>query len=145
MNERVVFSEGVKDLGGACRCLMRSFSDEALAVLLCREDDETCCLVLGRAGRVDVQTALSVTDRERAALGLEPGADGVSVFCRMTVPGDDPRDAGFDLSRLVLVAPSTGRGLEAVRPQRPCVPVRGIVSEGSDETLHEGKPAGGTA
>lgn len=123
----VTFLPGMTALHGARRCRVLRLADNALSVLLCSLEQEGACLMLGDVRRAFPSVRCVLSAQEREALGLEEGAgeENVCFFCRMVVPADDPLSAGFDLSRLVLVAPGTGRGLEAGRAGQPLVPLAG--------------------
>lgn len=125
----VTFAEGVAALGGARRCRLRILTSGATAVLLRSLEDDQASLLLGRVEQVSPDTVFEMTAGERAALGLPPDGGRVCVFCRMTIPHEDPLSAGFDLSRLVLTAPDTGLALETERPGLPLVPIQQSTSK----------------
>lgn len=117
------FFSGVAALGGARSCRMMSFAPSASAVLLSSLESVCPPLLLGCVRRLFPGLSLTVTEEERAALGIPEDGD-VEVFCRLAVPEADPLSAGFDLSRLVLVAPSSGRALEVRRPDASVVALK---------------------
>lgn len=119
----VMFLAGVAALGGARSCRLKRFAPDASAVLLSSLEGACPPLLLGRVRASGLESSPVVTAGELAALGLPADGD-VEVFCRLAVPDDDPLRAGFDLSRLVLVASSTGRALEAARPGAPVVALK---------------------
>ena len=123
----VTFVPGMTALHGACRCRMLRLAESAPSVLLCSLETEGECLFLGDVRRTFPSVPCTLSAQEREALGLEAQAqdEDVLFFCRVSVPADDPLSAGFDLSRLVLVAPSTGRGLEVQRPGQKLEPLAG--------------------
>lgn len=121
----VTFLPGMTALHGARRCRVLRLAEGAPSVLLCSLEKEGECLLLGDVRRAFPSACCALSAQEREALGLagEEGEENVLFFCRMAVPADDPLSAGFDLSRLVLVAPSSGRGLEARRPGQRLEPL----------------------
>ncbi len=122
----ITFARPVSALENARLCRLRSFAPGASAVLLLSSESSCPPLLLGRMQLISHEESFTVSEEERAALGLTPegGEDGIEVFCRMTIPADDPLDAGFDLSRLVLTAPSAGKALEIMRPGAPVVSLK---------------------
>ena len=127
MEYDVTFMNGVTALRNARSCRIRSLAPESSAVLLLSLEEACPPLLLGRPHAVVSGFFSGVTASERVSLGLSPegGEEHVEVFCRMGIPGDDPLAAGFDLSRRVLAAPSTGRALEVMRPGGSLVALRG--------------------
>ena len=126
MEYEVVFPRGFKELHGARRCRLRRFSPEAKAVLVQSMEDERDMLVLGDALLISPSFSLALSQEEREALGCpeERSDQDLAVFCRLSVPREDPLAAGFDLSRLVLVDTATGRGLCVSRPLQPFLSLR---------------------
>ena len=121
----ITFVQGVSAFQGARDCSLLRFSELAASVLLvCRARPEVC-LILGdvRAAFPDRCTCPSVEECRTLGLTAEGQDDDVLVLCRMIIPADDPLSAGFDMSRLVLAAPSTGLGLEVERPGFPLIPL----------------------
>ena len=121
----ITFVQGVAAFQGARDCRLLRFSEHAASVLLvCRARPEVC-LILGdvRAAFPDRCTCPSVEECRTLGLTAEGQDDDVLVLCRMIIPADDPLSAGFDMSRLVLAAPSTGLGLEVERPGFPLIPL----------------------
>lgn len=123
----VTFVPGMTALHGARRCRMLRLVEGAPSVLLCSLETEGECLVLGDVRRSFPSVPCTLSAQEREALGLDAQAqdEDVLFFCRVSVPADDPLSAGFDLSRLVLVAPPTGRGLEVQRSGQNLEPLAG--------------------
>lgn len=121
----VMFAAGVAALDGARSCRLKRLAPGASAVLLSSLEGSCPPLLLGCVHALCPESSPVVTAGERASLGLPAGGDGdVEVFCRLAVPDEDPLRAGFDLSRLVLVASSTGRALEAARPGAPVMALK---------------------
>ena len=132
----ISFAAAVAALGNSRSCRIRRFDDEASAVLLLSLESSCPPLLLGCPQRVLADFSPHVTEAECEALGLSPEEDGegVEVFCRVSIPDGDPLSAGFDCSRLVLAAPSTGRALEVFRPGGVLVPLRPAASASASET-----------
>lgn len=124
MTYEVAFPFGFDTPGEACRGVLRRFSPEAAAVLL--DMAGKGAFLLGDVTLLSPAFSLLLSEEERLALGRseDEGGEGLSVFCCMTVPDEDPLGAGFDLARLVLVDTRTGRGLCVSRPPRPLVALR---------------------
>lgn len=121
----VMFSAGVAALGGARSCRLQKLAPDASAVLLSSLEAPCPPLLLGCVRLHCPASSPVVTAGELAALGLSAeDGDDVDVFCRLSIPDEDPLRAGFDLSRLVLVASSTGRALEAARPGAPVMALK---------------------
>ena len=109
----ITFVQGVAAFQGARDCRLLRFSEHAASVLLvCRARPE-CCLILGDVRAAFPDRCIRPSVEECRTLGLtDEGQDSdILVFCRMIIPAEDPLSAGFDMSRLVLTAPSTGLGL----------------------------------
>ena len=121
----ITFVQGVAAFQGARDCRLLRFSEHAASVLLvCRARPE-CCLILGDVRAAFPDRCIRPSVEECRTLGLtDEGQDSdILVFCRMIIPAEDPLSAGFDMSRLVLTAPSTGLGLEVERPGFPLMPL----------------------
>lgn len=122
----VMFSGSVDALCGARSCRVKRLAPESSAVLLASLESSCPPVLLGCVRAVCPERSFDVTEAERKVLGLSPeGDDGeVEVFCRVIIPESDPLSAGFDLSRLVLVASATGTALEAARPGAPVMSLK---------------------
>jgi hypothetical protein len=85
--------------------------------------------LLGDVRRIGPEALPVLTSDELATLGCLPGdmleslPDDVAVLCRMRIPNQKPQDAGFDLTRLVLINTRNGKALEAERPGAPLIPL----------------------
>ena len=123
----ITFVDGMTALGGVHRCRIQRMHADSTVVLLRSLEDDQPPLLLGCVGRMGAEVSPVPGTEEKAALGIaaENGSEEVCVFCRMGISDDDPLSAGFDLSRLVLAAPASGRGVEAARPGWPFLPLRG--------------------
>ena len=121
----IMFFSAVAALGGARSCRLQRLAPDASAVMLSSLESSCPPLLLGRVRALGPVPSPGVTAGELAALGLPADGDGdVEIFCRLAIPDEDPLRAGFDLSRLVLVASSTGRALEAARPGAPVMALK---------------------
>ncbi len=77
--------------------------------------------LLGAAGVILPHWKVSLEESERRILGVEQ--DGrCEVFCRASIPAENPSGAGFDFNRLILVCPQTGLALEKELSGQPFIP-----------------------
>lgn len=127
----MTFSSGMEALGGARSARLVSFAQESTAFLLQSAGREDIRFLLGDVRRIAPEYPLFLSEEEWAELALGQEASGeralpeqVIALCRMAIPYDSPQDAGFDLSRLVLVNRESGRAMEAYRSGAPVIPLK---------------------
>jgi hypothetical protein len=129
MEYDVIFPTGMEALGGACVWRLLRLAPDSTAFILQHPENGSERLLLGDVRRIGPEALPVLTDEELAALGCLPGdmleslPDDVAVLCRMRIPHDKPQEAGFDLTRLVLINTRNGKALEAERPGAPLIPL----------------------
>ena len=99
------------------RCRLLQFRPEAFAVLLICSEEQ---LLLGNVKCLAPDYPFSLDAREAELLGVSC-EELLDVFCRVSIPRENPQNAGFDLSRLVLVNRASGHALEVRRPGLPLI------------------------
>jgi hypothetical protein len=129
MEHDVIFPNGMEALGGACTCRLLRLAPDSTAFILQNAGNGSERLLLGDVRRIGPEALPVLTAEELAALGCLPGdmlealPDDVAVLCRMRIPHAKPQEAGFDLTRLILVNTRNGKALEAERPGAPLIPL----------------------
>ena len=121
MGYEAFFSDDTEILGKARRFRLVKLSGESPAAVLQSEDGAE--FLLGDMRIIAPDLVTEPGEAECEALGVAPGAE-VAAFCRVLIPQDAPMDAGFDTSRLILIAPESGRAVEVRRPGGPLISLK---------------------
>lgn len=127
MEYDVTFDAGCEALGGVRHGRLMRLSAEGSALIL-RDPVSGTDILLGDVRRLCRDCVPALSAEEHEALGCAAGSEQavpetVEVLCRLGIPHQRPQDAGFDLSRLVLVNTANGKGLEVMRPGAGLIPL----------------------
>ena len=130
LKTEIRFIGGISASGSSEHATLVQLRPGADAVMLRRGED---LFLLGDVAAVAPDVLDGIARRVQALLARVAACQcaekkELAFFCGMSIPDDDPRGVGFDLSRIIAVNMETGEALEASLPEMPLVSLRSIIS-----------------